>query len=121
MNFNIDFNNKKPKLNDDGVMYFLDNKLKNYNIKKNKKINNTFNLFLLIGFICFIGAILYYKYHNKPTLEDIKRKEYLKKTYILNKIKSMADMNKQEEDSYITNLPKFESDYELLHKKFYNI
>ena len=30
-------------------------------------------------------------------------------------------MNKQEEDSYITNLPKFESDYELLHEKFYNI
>ena len=60
----MNFNSKKPKLNDDGVMYFLDNKLKNYNIKKNKKINNTYNLFLLVGFICLIGSILYYKYHN---------------------------------------------------------
>ena len=42
----------------------------------------------------------------------------MKKNYILNKIKQLNDKQKKEYDKMITNLPKFESDYELMHKKF---
>ena len=47
---------------------------------------------------------------NKPTEEEKKEKDILKKTYLLNKVKELSDKKKQEYDDMITKLPKFESD-----------
>ena len=44
--------------------------------------------------------------------------EELKRTYILGKIKSLNEKAAKERQELITNLPNFESDYELMHKKF---
>ena len=38
---------------------------------------------------------------------------------LLNKVKELSDKKKEEYDDMITKLPKFESDFELLHKNFY--
>jgi hypothetical protein len=111
----------KPTLIEPGVKYFLNETLKNYKTKKqiNEKIN--VNVTLLILFIVIIGSILYYKWKNKPSLEDIKHRDNLKKHYILNKIKQISDKKSKDRNETITNLPKFESDFVKLHKNFYNI
>ena len=53
--------------------------------------------------------------------KDLEEREQQKKYYILSKIKSLNEKAADERQKMITNLPKFESDYELLHEKFYNV
>lgn len=111
----------KPSLIEPGVKYFLNETLKNCKNKKqiSEKIN--INIALLMMFLFIIGSILYYKWKNKPTLEELKHKDNLKKHYILNKIKQITDKKLKDRNETITNLPKFESDFVKLHKNFYNI
>ena len=40
---------------------------------------------------------------------------------ILEKIKTMQEKRKKEQNLIITGLPNFESDFELLHKKYYQL
>lgn len=111
----------KPSLIEPGVKYFLNETLKNCRNKKqlNEKIN--INIALLVVFLFIVGSILYYKWKNKPTLEELKQRDNLKKHYILNKIKQITDKKLKDRNETITNLPKFESDFVKLHKNFYNI
>ena len=111
----------KPTLIEPGVKYFLNETLKNCRNKKqvNEKININIALFALFSII--IGSILYYKWKHKPTLEELKQRDNIKKHYILNKIKQITDVKLKDRNETITNLPKFESDFVKLHKNFYNI
>lgn len=111
----------KPTLIEPGVKYFLNETLKNCRNKKqvSEKININIALFALFSII--IGSILYYKWKHKPTLEELKQKDNIKKHYILNKIKQITDVKLKDRNETITNLPKFESDFVKLHKNFYNI
>ena len=106
------------KLIEPGVKYFLNSSLKICNKKKNYYNNNLFNLGLFAFFLTTIFMFLYYKYKTRPTKKDIYEKEQEKKYYILSKIKKMNDNSIKEEQKMITNLPRFESDYELMHKNF---
>ena len=63
----------------------------------------------------FIWYILLYKYNNKPSEEE-KKKEELKKNYLLSKIKMINEKHQEKLNSMITNLPKFESNFKMLHK-----
>ena len=110
-----------PTLIEPGVKYFLNETLKNCRNKKqvSEKININIALFALFSII--IGSILYYKWKHKPTLEELKQKDNIKKHYILNKIKQITDVKLKDRNETITNLPKFESDFVKLHKNFYNI
>jgi len=101
-----------------GVRYFLKETLKNCNKKRTVYNNNLFNLCLFLGFFFILGIILLYKFKTKPTKKDLEKREYMKKTYILSKIKSLNEKAASERHELLTNLPKFESDYELMHKKF---
>lgn len=101
-----------------GVKYFLKETLKNCNKKRVIYNNNLFNLWLFLGFLIILGIFLYYKFKTKPTKQDLEKREKLKETYILNKVKSLNEKAARERQELITNLPKFESDYELMHKKF---
>ena len=111
----------KPTLIEPGVKYFLNETLKNCRNKKqvSEKININIALFALFSII--IGSILYYKWKHKPTLEELKQRDNIKKHYILNKIKQITDVKLKDRNDTITNLPKFESDFVKLHKNFYNI
>lgn len=109
----------RPTLTEPGVKYFLGETLKN--CKKNKETFNIklFNLALFIGFLFVVTTLLVYKYKMKPGPEERKKKENLKRDYFINKVKQLqADKTKIYNKS-ITNLPNFESPFELLHKKFY--
>jgi hypothetical protein len=109
----------RPTLTEPGVKYFLGETLKN--CKKNKEIFNVqlFNLFLFLGFFFIVTALLVYKYKTKPGPEDLKKKASLKRDYFMNKVKQLQANKARLYEKSITNLPNFESPFELLHKKFY--
>lgn len=111
----------RPILTEPGVKYFLGETLKN--CKKNKEVFNVqlFNLALFIGFLTIVTALLVYKYKSKPGPEEMKKKAHLKRDYFLNKVRKLQADKARIYNKNITNLPKFESPFELLHKKFYKI
>ena len=111
----------KPSLIEPGVKYFLNETLKNCRNKKQLSEKININIALLVVFFFIVGSILYYKWKNKPTLEELKQRDNIKKHYILNKIKQITDKKLKDRNETITNLPKFESDFVKLHKNFYNI
>jgi len=110
-----------PSLTEPGIKYFLRESLKNIHVENIKYNNFLFNSTLLIGFSIILMLLLLYKYKTKPTEEDLIKKENLKKTYILSKIKALNIKKEKERNDMITTLPKFESNFELLHKKFYKV
>ena len=111
----------RPILTEPGVKYFLGETLKN--CKKNKDIFNVqlFNLGLFVGFLTIVTALLVYKYKTKPGPEEMKKKERLKRDFFFNKVRKLQADKARMYNKSITNLPKFESQIELLHKKFYKI
>ena len=110
-----------PSLIEPGTKYFLKETLKNCRKKKNKYYSELINLGLFCFFFVLFGGIIYYKYRTRPDDESRKKKQHLKQTYILSKIQSLTDKVHKKEENRITNLPRFESDFELLHKNFYKI
>lgn len=109
----------RPTLTEPGVKYFLGETLKN--CKKNKETFNIklFNLALFIGFLFVVTVLLVYKYKMKPGPEERKKKDNLKRDYFINKVKQLQSDKSKIYNKTITNLPNFESPFELLHKKFY--
>tara|TARA_B110001450_G_scaffold3595_1_gene3725 strand:- start:33 stop:371 length:339 start_codon:yes stop_codon:yes gene_type:complete len=110
-----------PRLTEPGTKYFLSETLKNCNIKKKSKNVFLLNLVLLIVFIIILIIYLAYKYKTKPNEKDKENKKMIKKNYILSKLRNIMEVSKIKNKEMITTLPKFESDYELLHEKFYNV
>ena len=110
-----------PRLTEPGTKYFLSETLKNCNIKKKSKNEFLLNLVLLIVFIIILIIYLAYKYKTKPNEKDKENKKIIKNNYILSKLRNIMEVSKIKNKEMITTLPKFESDYELLHEKFYNV
>jgi cell division protein FtsL len=109
----------KPILTEPGVKYFLKETLKNCKIKKDTEFNRIVNLALLTCFIVVSCGLLYYKYKTRPTSEDRNKSKQLKKDYFINKVRQLEARKAKQLDKQITNLPQFESPFELLHKNFY--
>mgnify|MGYP000894262736 CR=1 FL=1 len=110
----------KPLLIEPGVKYFLKETLKNCKIKKDTEFNRVVNLALLTTFIGISCGLLYYKYKTRPTPEDRKKNKILKKDYFISKVRQLEAKKAKQLDKQITDLPQFESPFELLHKNFYN-
>ena len=68
-----------------------------------------------------VALYLTYKKKNKLTPEEKENKKIALQNYLLTKVYKIVKTDKENREKMITNLPKFESDYELLHEKFYNI
>ena len=79
--------NTKPSLIEPGTKYFLKETLKQVHQDKTTYDNNLLNVFLFFMFIIIAFIILNYKYKSKPNELEKKKKDELKKNYILNKIK----------------------------------
>ena len=86
-------------------------------------IEDAFNMLMNLGllgmFVIIVSILLYYKYKTRPTEEDRKKKKQLKRDYFVNKVRQMQAVKAKQLNEQITNLPKFESPFELLHKNFY--
>ena len=113
----------KPILIEPGTKYFLSETLKNCNKSRTYYNNILLNISLLSLFILVISLYLGYKYNNKKnkSSEDKTKKQMKIENYILGKLGNVFYEHQKKNEQMLTNLPKFESDYELLHEKFYNI
>ena len=109
-----------PILTEPGVSYFLKETLKNCKIKKDVEMNNLMNLGLFIIFVTITCSLLYYKFKTRPTEEDREKVKRLKRDYFVNRVRQLESKKAKQLQQSITNLPKFESPFELLHKNFYN-
>ena len=110
----------RPILTEPGVSYFLKETLKKCKIKKDVEMNNLMNLGLLITFITITSSLLYYKFKTRQTEEDREKLKRLKRDYFVNRVRQLESKKAKQLQQSITNLPKFESPFELLHKNFYN-
>ena len=88
---------------------------------KTKYFNTLWNLGLLFIFVILLGIILVYKKNTKLTDKEKKEKHENEKKYVLEKIKSLQQKERQKQNEIITNLPKFESNFVMLHKNYYKI
>lgn len=111
----------KPSLTEPGVMYFLKETLKQCNEKKTVFYNTVLNLGFLFIFISVLGILLAYKRKNKPTKEEIQKKNKEAQQYMLERIKAFREKVQRENNEVITTLPRFESNFVRMHKNYYNI
>ena len=77
------------------------------------------NIGFFILFIVILSCYLLYKYKTKPTKKDKEKIEKLKKDYFITKVRQMQSQKAKLSNKQITNLPKFETPFEVLHKNFY--
>lgn len=111
----------RPSLTEPGVRYFLRETLKQCHIKSTAHYNTLWNCGIFLLFIIIFGIILAYRKRYKLTPEEEKEKKEKDHAYIMTKIKSLREEKRQINNEIITNLPKFESDFEIMHKKYYSI
>jgi hypothetical protein len=111
----------RPYLIEPGTKYFLSATLKKSNIKRVKIKTFYFNITLLIIFIIVMVSFLTYKFKNKASKEEIEEKKRQKEIYILSKVRNVIERKEKQQKNIITNLPKFQNDYKLLHERYYKL
>jgi hypothetical protein len=102
----------KPMLTEPGVMYFLNETLKQCHKVKENYQNVLVNVYLFIGLLIVTCILLMYKYKGKLTPEEIKEKELQKKRYILSKIQNYQTAKLREQQHLITGLPHWNNEYD---------
>tara|TARA_B100001142_G_scaffold324531_1_gene376441 strand:- start:15 stop:356 length:342 start_codon:yes stop_codon:yes gene_type:complete len=110
-----------PLLIEPGAKYFLSENLKNCHKRRITRNIIFINVSLLVSFILIVAFYLMYKKKNKETEETKEKRKLEVQNYLLNKVHRVIRVDEKHRRDMITNLPKFESDYELLHEKFYNV
>jgi len=102
----------KPTLIEPGVKYFLNETLQQCHTFKIKHQNTMINIGIFAGLMILLGAFLLYKYKGKLTVEEQRQQDEQKKQYILNKIKDVQIARKKANETLITGLPHWDTDYE---------
>ena len=65
--------------------------------------------------------ILAYRKRHKLTPEEKKEKKEKDHAHVMVKIKALSEERKKMNNEIITNLPKFKSSFEVMHKKYYAV
>ena len=110
-----------PSLTEPGVKYFLRETLKQCHDKRTNYYNIVWNCGFFLLLLVLVGVILSYRKRNKLTPEQKKEKQERDHAHVMSKIKALREERKKINNEIITNLPKFESDYEMLHKNYYAV
>lgn len=108
----------QPILTEPGVKYFLRETLKNCNKTKYDYYNHLFNIALFIIFFTILGITIYYSYKDKKEAKDKEMKNFERQQYILNMVTQHNNKMLKEGGTKITDLPEFESEFEITMKKF---
>ena len=116
----METSNTRPMLTEPGVKYFLSATLKQCHQFREKYMNNLFNIGLFITFFLLLGLILLYKYKGKLTPAEREEKDMDKKKYILSKIHNFQQTKLKTQQSLITGLPQWETEYDILYGKRIN-
>tara|TARA_B100001093_G_scaffold97959_2_gene89990 strand:- start:6308 stop:6646 length:339 start_codon:yes stop_codon:yes gene_type:complete len=109
----------EPTLINTDTKIFISQTLKKCHKVKENYYNYMYNIGGFIFFIILFGIILVIKYRGKPTHQEKQEKSKKTKEYILSKIKIMQDVKRQNSQDLITNLPKWESNEDILNRKIY--
>ena len=110
-----------PSLTEPGVKYFLRETLKQCHDKRSDYYNILWNCGFFLLLLVLAGIILSYRKRHKLTPEEKKEKQEKDHALVMSKIKALREERKKINNEIITNLPKFESDFEVLHKKYYAV
>jgi hypothetical protein len=108
-----------PNLIEPGTKYFLDATLKNCKKIKDKYYYYIFNASAFTLLIGILAIIMTFMYKGKSTPLELAQKSKEKREYILLKIKSLQDIKRQKRQELITNLPKWNSEIDLINRKLY--
>jgi len=115
------FLTESPTLTEPGVKYFLRETLKQCHNKRATYYNIIWNCGFFLLLLILIGVILSYRKRHKLTPEEKKAKKEKDHAHVMVKIKALREERKKMNNEIITNLPKFENDFEIMHKKYYAI
>ena len=108
-------------LTEPGVRAFLCGVLKNCRDKKNALYSKLFNISAFLLFIGLLGGILYYRRKSKVPEEEKKSQKRKEEMYIIEKIKAVRNKTKKDQNLIITELPKLNSGFDVLHKNYYSV
>jgi len=108
-------------LTEPGVRSFLCGILRTCRDKKNALYSKLFNITAFLLFIGILGGILYYRRQTKMPEEEKKSRRKKEEMYIIEKIKSMRNKTKKDQNLIITELPKLDSGFDVLHKNYYSV
>ena len=108
-------------LTEPGVRSFLCGVLKNCRDKKNALYSTLFNISAFLLFIGLLGGILYYRRKGKVPEEEKKSQKRKEEMYIIEKIKAVRNKTKKDQNLIITELPKLNSGFDVLHKNYYSV
>lgn len=105
-----------------GVKYFFYESLKRCKLKKINYFNTLLNLGLLFLFISIFGICILYKKKTKISKKEKEKKNIKNQKYILEKVKMLKKEKQKKSNLIITDLPTtFESNFEKIHKNYYNV
>ena len=108
---------KQPKLIEPGAKYFFKETIKQHHKVNFEHYNILINIFLFLFFSLLVYSFLAFK--KKEKLKKLPRKQnIMEQQQIILEILKKASSKKIEEplpQSTITNLPKFETDFNIFH------
>lgn len=102
-----------PALCEPGVKYFIGSTLKECNKFKQRNLSMFFNIGMTFLFILLVGGFLIYKYKGKLTPSEIAAKKQREKNYIISKLEQVAAAKHLQNQSMITNLPRWDNHPEI--------
>jgi hypothetical protein len=109
----MDYMGNMPSLVETNVRSFLNMKLQQSHQYKLMYYNGILNTVLFALFIIVVGGILIYKYKGRPTPEEKARKDYEKQQYILSTIRNQQLEKMRDQQTLITGLPHWDTEYSV--------
>lgn len=80
---------RRPNLIEPGMKYYMDYALESSNNYKKQMYNTIFNGTLFLLFIGLFSLFLYYRYNNRPTVEEKDVEKRIKTQKIIEKVRSL--------------------------------
>ena len=108
-------------LTEPGVRFFLCGILRTCRNKKNALYSRIFNISAFLLFVGLLVGILYYRRKTKIPEKEKKLRRRREEMYIIEKIKSMKQKTKKDQNLIITELPKLDGGFDVLHKNYYSV
>ena len=109
-------NTNIPSLTEPGVKYYIGGMLQNSRNTKQMVSNFTFNSFLFIGFLLFIGGLLYVLYKDKTDPNKYIKQQQITKN-IIEKTKQHDTQYKIKNKELITDLPPYQNEFENIQMR----
>jgi hypothetical protein len=88
-----------PKLIDTSAIHYLDGALKKSHEIRIKYHRIIWNFGIVFVFVFIVGAVLYYRYINRPTPEEADYKLIKDQEYVLSKIRYFQEQNRRINES----------------------